>query len=267
MMVLHTDLDNTIIYSYKHDIGADKRDVEWYQGRQISFITNQTYRLLQRVKSEMLVVPTSTRTIEQYQRIDLGTGPFQYALVCNGGILLEDGKKDESWYRMSLEMTRKSSGEIKTAMEFLNKDKRRKFDLRLIEQLFVFTKCDQPDAVAADLKKCLNLNLVDVFCNGEKVYVVPVDLDKGRAVQRFRERVRADYVIAAGDSEFDVSMLKEADAGLAPYGFRKNYGIDFDVMESSANELFSEALLKECIRLKARRRQGISQSEIRFCPY
>lgn len=253
MIVLHTDLDNTVIYSYKHDIGIDKRNVEFYQGREISFITGQTYRLLQRAKKEMLIVPTSTRTIEQYQRIDLGIGSFQYALVCNGGILLENGKKDEAWYRFSLEMTRKSSGEMEMAMGFLDKDKRRKFDLRFIEQLFVFTKCNRPGDVAADLKKRLNLNLVDVFCNGEKVYVVPVDLNKGRAVQRFRERVHADYVIAAGDSEFDISMLKEADAGLAPYGFRDGYGIDFDVTEANENELFSEALLKECFRLKALR--------------
>ena len=79
MIVFHTDLDNTIIYSYKHDIGMRKRNVEFYQGREISYITEETYRLLQQVKNEMLIVPTTTRTLEQYQRIDLGIGQFPYA--------------------------------------------------------------------------------------------------------------------------------------------------------------------------------------------
>ena len=56
MIAFHTDLDNTLIYSYKHDIGPRKRNVELYQGREISYITEETYHLLQLVKNEMLIV-------------------------------------------------------------------------------------------------------------------------------------------------------------------------------------------------------------------
>ncbi|MDE6056296.1 MAG: HAD family hydrolase, partial [Lachnospiraceae bacterium] len=81
MIIFHTDLDNTLIYSYKHNIGEKKRCVEIYQGREISFVTQETYRLLQMLserKGQVLIVPTTTRTIEQYQRIDLGVGTFPY---------------------------------------------------------------------------------------------------------------------------------------------------------------------------------------------
>ena len=50
MKILCTDLDNTLIYSYKHDIGIQKRNVEIYQGREISYITDKTYDLLKKVK-------------------------------------------------------------------------------------------------------------------------------------------------------------------------------------------------------------------------
>ena len=70
-MIFFTDLDNTIIYSYKHDIGRDKINVEIYQGREISFITQSTHEYLKNLKENILVVPTSTRTVEQYERIDL----------------------------------------------------------------------------------------------------------------------------------------------------------------------------------------------------
>ena len=42
MKLLCTDLDNTLIYSYKHELGNEKRNVELYQGREISFITEKT---------------------------------------------------------------------------------------------------------------------------------------------------------------------------------------------------------------------------------
>ena len=64
MVVFCTDLDNTIIYSYKHDIGDRKRNVELYQGREISFITDKTYDLLREIKNNIIIIPTSTRTKE-----------------------------------------------------------------------------------------------------------------------------------------------------------------------------------------------------------
>lgn len=222
--------------------------METYQGREISFITEKTHQLLQEVKKEILVVPTSTRSVEQYQRIDLGVGAFPYALVCNGGILLADGKRDNSWYQESLALAEKSQVELEKALHILGKDARRKFELRFIERLFVFTKCSQPKQAAADLREILDAKLVDVFCNGEKVYVVPRDLNKGKAVSRFREYIHADYVVAAGDSEFDIPMLREADAGLAPHGFRDGFGIGFSVHEMDGQEVFAEFLLEECLK-------------------
>lgn len=37
-----------------------------------------------------MILPTTTRSIEQYKRINLGVGMDRYALVCNGGILLDN---------------------------------------------------------------------------------------------------------------------------------------------------------------------------------
>ena len=253
MVVLHTDLDNTIIYSYKHEIGPAKRNVELYQGREVSFITERTYGLLQQVRKEMLVVPTSTRSIEQYQRIDLGVGPFPYALVCNGGILLADGKRDDAWYQASLGLIGQSESVLQKALCLLEEDSRRKFELRFIERLFVFTKCGEPQRVVEDLRDALHTELVDVFHNGEKVYVVPRALNKGKAVQRFREYIHADFVVAAGDSEFDISMLEEADVGLAPHGFAEEFAVDFTVREMDGRKVFAESLLQECLGIKGER--------------
>lgn len=251
MIVLCTDLDNTLIYSYKHDIGPHKRGAEWYRGREISFLTERTYELLRELKRHMLIVPTSTRTVEQYSRIHLGIGAFRYALTCNGGVLLLDGCKDERWYRESLELAGDSRDVMDEALRVLEHDARRSFELRFIEELFVFTKCEQPEAVAADLKKRLDMRSVDVLLNGAKLYVIPKYLSKGMALKRLKSRLKDSFFLAAGDSAFDISMLREADVGFAPYGFQKNYGIDFAVEEAGKGALFSEAFPERALQIFA----------------
>lgn len=248
MKILCTDLDNTIIYSYKHDIGNEKMNVELYKEREISFISNHTYELLKKVKEEFLIIPTSTRTKEQYERIDLKIGTFKYALVCNGSVLLVDGKKDKDWYEESLRLAKPSNLEVKKALEYLENDKRRTFELRYIEDLFVFTKCYKSETVVNELREYLDKNLVNVFNNKEKVYVLPTSLSKGKAIERLRKYLKAEFIIAAGDSEFDISMVEAADVGLVPYGFKSNFNIKSDICEMGKEGLFSEQLLRKCLQ-------------------
>ena len=248
MKILCTDLDNTIIYSYKHDIGNEKMNVEIYKEREISFISNHTYELLKKVNEEFLIIPTSTRTIEQYERIDLKIGTFKYALVCNGSVLLVDGKKDKDWYEESLRLAKPSNLEVKKALEYLENDKRRTFELRHIEDLFVFTKCDEAETVVNELREYLDKNLVNVFNNKEKVYVLPTLLSKGKAIERLRKYLKVEFIIAAGDSEFDISMVEAADVGLVPYGFKSDFNIKSDICEMGKEGLFSEQLLRKCLQ-------------------
>ena len=248
MKILCTDLDNTIIYSYKHDIGNEKMNVEIYKEREISFISNHTYELLKKVREEFLIIPTSTRTIEQYERINLKIGTFKYALVCNGSVLLVDGKKDKDWYEESLRLAKPSNLEVKKALEYLENDKRRTFELRYIEDLFVFTKCYKSETVVNELREYLDKNLVNVFNNKEKVYVLPTSLSKGKAIERLRKYLKAEFIIAAGDSEFDISMVEAADVGLVPYGFKSEFNIKSDICEMGKEGLFSEQLLRKCLQ-------------------
>ena len=250
MKIFCTDLDNTIIYSYKRDIGNEKQNVEIYQGREISFITSRTYSLLQELKKAYLIIPTTTRTLEQYKRIDLGIGQFEYALTCNGGVLLVNGQRDSEWYEESLKLIKESNQQLDKATYLLEKETRRTFELRFIEKLFVFTKCDEPEKVVEELKAQLDTELVDVFNNGVKVYVVPSKLSKGMAIKRLRERMKPEVIIAAGDSEFDVSMVEEADYGLVPYGFINEFAASKKLVEMDKDRIFAEALLEKVSKMK-----------------
>lgn len=245
MILFCCDLDNTLIYSWKHEIGCKKRCVEIYQEREISFMTDTTYRLLNKVKDMVSIVPTTTRTVEQYQRIDLGIGTLDYALMCNGGVLFLHGKEDISWYEETKELVAESRKELAFGEELLLKDKNRCFEVRNIRELFLFTKSSNPKASAACLKERIDGEKAQVFCNGNKVYIVPIQLNKGSALLRLKKRLQAELVIAAGDSGFDIPMLNQADFAVAPAELKGAEGISERVYFTNEKMLFSEALLKK----------------------
>lgn len=243
MVIFNVDLDNTLIYSYKHDIGTQKRCAEVYEGREISFMTHRTQELLSEVEQKLLVVPTTTRTKEQYERIALGLKEIPYALVCNGGVLLRNGIEDEAWYLKSLEMVSDCQEELKKAEVFMEEDEDRCFEVRNIKDLFVFTKSNKPDDSIKRLSEKLDTTLVDVFKTGIKVYVVPKNLSKADGVRRLKEELKGEKIIAAGDSEFDVPMLKYADVGLAPWKLELGDNTEH-VVKMEEDRLFSESMLE-----------------------
>ena len=102
MDILFTDLDNTLIYSKKTDI-KKRISVEVYKGEDNSFMSKYSYELLKKLHEKLLIVPVTTRTSIQYERINLSIVP-KYVLCANGGQLLKDGASDDEWYLKSLEI-------------------------------------------------------------------------------------------------------------------------------------------------------------------
>ena len=249
MKVFYSDLDNTLIYSYKHEIGERRKCVEVYQGREISFMTEFTWRVLKTLMEKLLFVPVTTRTLEQYQRIQLGISMPSYALVCNGGILLKDGEPDRCWYEESLRRIQEARTELELGMELLRADEKVCFEVRFVEKLFVFTKSAKPQETAERLRERLNLKLVHVFCNHKKVYVVPRGLEKGTAVRRLQEILDCKEAIAAGDSLFDLSMMDVVNVGFAPLDLREEAGCVKNV-EFLSGGVFSDLLMERLIDAK-----------------
>jgi HAD-superfamily hydrolase, subfamily IIB len=213
MDILFTDLDNTLIYSKKTYI-KKRISVEVYKGEDNSFMSKYSYELLKKLHEKLLIVPVTTRTYMQYERINLSIVP-KYVLCANGGQLLKNGASDNEWYLKSLEIIEGSAAERQKAFKILEKDKRRIFECRNIDDLFIFTKCDDIEAVVKDLKSELNLDLVEVLYNKEKLYIMPKKLNKADTVRRFINEYKGKRIFAAGDTEFDKGMIELADIGFA----------------------------------------------------
>lgn len=250
MNIFNCDLDNTLIYSYKKNIGEYKKCVEVYNKKQISFMSIKSLKLLKKVINNVCFVPTTTRSVKQYKRIYFESilTP-KYALAANGGILIKNNKIDEKWYKDSLNMIKPCMDTFKHAYNILKYDKNVCFEIRLVDGLFLFTKSKNAEETIKNLKKHIDLNIADVFENGVKIYVMPKQLNKGNAVKRLKIKLNAKYIIAAGDSEFDISMLNFSDFMFLPKHLKnkvenKNKAV---IVDDKLN-LFSDVILETISR-------------------
>lgn len=214
-MLFVSDLDNTLIYSYKqYDQGVC---VEVKDGKKLSFMTPMAYDLLQEVAKVTEFVPLTTRSLAQYRRIKLlAEGVSPYALTSNGGILLVDGEIDEVWQIETAALIEESLGELTKALAVLSEDPSVTLAAKLVDELFVYCKSSDVKQIMASLAEVLDLELVSLANHKEKLYVLPKNLTKGVAIKRFKERINCSWLMAAGDSYFDASMLQEADLALIP---------------------------------------------------
>ena len=108
------------------------------------------------------------------------------------------------------------------------------------------------------LQNILDLSLVEVLLNGVKVYVMPKILNKGEALRRFKkkmEKYSPEKIIAAGDSLFDIEMLKRADIALMPEKLAQNYsgGECVQTVGIAKSEIFSDYLLNYIIMISGRK--------------
>ena len=115
-----SDLDNTLLFSHRHRQPGD-RCVELLNGAEQGFFTQETVDLLPQVVQRVQLLPVTTRSVEQYLRIQwpAGTAP-RWALTANGAVLLRDGGLDRDWYAQSRELIRDYQGELHRILRSLS---------------------------------------------------------------------------------------------------------------------------------------------------
>jgi len=213
--ILACDLDNTLIYSYKHRV-ADDVCVEWLDGREQSFMTAQTLALWPALQDKVQLVPVTTRSVAQYRRLVWPqAGRPRLAVTTNGGILLRDDKPDAAWCDHSRKLAVDYCGTFAELADCLAATPAYAKH-RLVDDLYLYVVCQD----VAEAERCLadfaGFAGLEVRRGGRKVYFLPPQINKGDAVERLRALQPDTEIIAAGDSELDVPMLDAADIALLP---------------------------------------------------
>ena len=229
-MLFASDLDNTLIHSYKNSKIGDVC-VEMKDGRELSFMSSDNYNLLKYIVKQCEFVPITTRSLEQYQRINLGVVP-KYAIVAHGAILLIDGKIDEQWVLETRKLISKKLPEIHEN-DIL-------YDVRYVDDFFIFGKSNDVFKAVKYLQTFID-NKDFIACSVQnKFYVMPKQLKKGTAMERLKNRINEKFVICAGDSFLDISMLEIADIAISP----KNIELKNKNHQILCEECFSTEMLR-----------------------
>lgn len=223
--LISVDLDRTMIYSSAalgFPIDASVTCVERYDGGPLSYMSMRSTELLRKLASEAVVVPTTTRTVEQFDRIDLPGAPWRYAITSNGGNILVDGVPDASW-RASFDDVDLPAVQQELAARA---DGDWVLKRRTADDLFCYLVVE-PDAVPAgfmdDWSQWCAARGWNVSQQGRKIYSMPDVVSKSRAVAEVRTRAVDDgllrpesIALAAGDGALDADMLLAADHAIRP---------------------------------------------------
>jgi hydroxymethylpyrimidine pyrophosphatase-like HAD family hydrolase len=220
--VLALDLDQTLIYSARSAGALDGVPTVWvedYDGAPLSLMTARAYRLLAELSHRHHVVPVTTRTPEQYARVRLPVPP-EYAICCNGGVLLCNGERDRDWDdRVAEDLVSVASADLVAARVIAVRDEQWVRTVRQVEQLFVYLVAHSreqiPDAWIAEIGAWAGDLGWTVSVQGRKVYVVPGVLSKGAAAVRVAGLLGGP-LFAAGDSLLDTTLLTVAEVAARP---------------------------------------------------
>ncbi|MFB9391016.1 HAD family hydrolase [Streptomyces coeruleoprunus] len=226
--LIASDLDRTLIYSTAAlaltapDAEAPRLlCVEVYNGKPLSYVTEAAAAILEELARTAAFMPVTTRTREQYRRIQLPCPPPPYAICANGGHLLVDGESDPDWQtavaaRLADECA--SLAEVRGHM-LAAADPAWLLKERVAEDLFAYLVVERsllPEGWVTDLAAWADARGWTVSLQGRKVYAVPKPLTKSAAVREVARRTGARTVLAAGDSLLDADLLLAADRAWRP---------------------------------------------------
>lgn len=225
MLIYFTDIDNTLVYSHNHKIDEPKVVVEYYNNREQAYMTQKTYEFLKE-NNLIRTIPVTSRHERQYERllpfVD-GTFGIEKALLCNGGILLENNIRNDEWYRETMELAEESF-DIVRQCEYIMRQDLQEEHIHFTEPFFLYGTCDDTGYYEKMLKNCLNLELVNIWQDGRKIYCCAKSITKGSSIKRLLKKEKyVQKIISAGDNIVDSSMLQAADYALAKENLRGTF--------------------------------------------
>lgn len=264
-MIFASDLDQTLIYSRKsfREPAAEEEIelIETLDGKEISFMTKRAIQLLKEAAQLYEFIPVTTRTIEQYKRVSIFQNSIvpRFAITCNGGRILENGRVDEDWNRTLKDRLDSGSAPIDAVAEKFDQIASEQWVLkkRRAEDLFLYYIVERSQIPAAELAEFtgwLDQEGWTYSLQGRKLYFVPKPVSKWNALHHVSRQLNAEKVITAGDSLLDLCMLEGAHHAFCP--FHGELGtievpLKSHIMKTEKNGIFaSEEILESVLQLR-----------------
>lgn len=222
------DLDRTLIYSANSmnlqgpDCDAPSLVVsEVYGGVPLSFMTRAAESLLRELVDQAIFVPVTTRTMQQFHRVQLPGRGKGYAVTTNGAVLMHDGEPDTEWTDHIRSTVEANCAPLPEVLDHLTGPGKAEAILRVrtAEDVFAYSIVNREELSAHYLEQltewCEERGW-STSLQGRKLYCVPSPVTKESAVAEIRRRRPVDVLVAAGDSKLDAGILELADQAIRP---------------------------------------------------
>lgn len=217
-MAVFSDLDRSIIYS-KRFLGNNEREleIEIYKNENISYISKKTIELIKEINKYNYFIPTTTRTIEQFKRIEFKKYDlnFKYSITSNGGNILIDEQIDKE-YNLFINEKLEQSLNIKDCIKLFEEYKNIKGikKLRKADNFFFYIVVDNNvfdlESIKDFIEKIENFNW-KMYINSSKIYFMPNKLKKSTAIKYLCDKLNLKNTFSIGDSIMDKDMLEFCD--------------------------------------------------------
>lgn len=220
-VIYATDLDRTLIFSKRfldeyNNNETEYSLVETFEGKEISYISNKVKDKLHELNNNgnVEIVPVTSRSIDEYNRINLPITP-EYTILSCGGTILKNGepiKEYEEYINSNIKRIEMMS--LAMDLEDLKSVNR---DSKFIDNKYVFTKTDNPEYFDLEIE-ALNYKYPNfiIVRQKSKVYAIPSCFNKGIALRWLQNYLGINKIVASGDSELDLPMLVIADYAIIP---------------------------------------------------
>ena len=197
------------------------------------FINEKTFELLEEVQKHAEFVPVTTRSIEQFMRINWEKDVCpELAVTTNGAILLNKETKELSWEDESRQLLENYRTELDDILAMLSEEDCY-VRCRKVDDMYVYVSCKDGVDINEKVNYYSGKTKLNIAASGKKIYFLPPDFNKGSAIDRLKAYFKPDYIIAAGDSRIDIPMLERSDLA-----FCKQSIVDF--VDNKNKRVFSD---------------------------
>ncbi len=207
------------------------------EGQPISHIYRSIEKLLRLgvQNPNVLIIPTTARSLESYRRTAFHTDPsyaahIEYAILNFGGVILKNGVVDRDWQELIITKYNNLSTKIEIMydniillmLEKLSTEHGLK--IRLIEGLYVDV-LNKKDKLNEVYNRTIEQILREYLSNSEEYYLyingpsfalLPYFLNKSLAVKHLIEECKPLLSIGAGDNTNDLDFMFETDFLVIP---------------------------------------------------
>lgn len=236
MIIFASDLDNTLIHSkrgtmkYLEDVGGEYEFpnnlpnntivVERKNGVPSACMSKKSIEMLTDINKKIIFIPTTTRTIDLYNRIHIFKEIVpEYAIVSNGGTILHHGEILEEW-KVEMEKRLETITDKFIIKEKFNEiaDETWVAELKDADGFFWYThikKDEIPTAIFNQFTEWLSIQGWTYSLQERKLYFIPNEVTKEAAVEFLRSKLKVEKVVTAGDSTLDLGMVLAFEHGFA----------------------------------------------------